>query len=1585
MRKIYAILSFLFFATSLNAQPVNSYVFVPSSGTYTGLTGATTSTATGDDGTQNVPIGFNFVFGGVTYTNAVLSTNGAIKLAVDGTTGFATSWTNNMSNVYGFPIIAALWDDNNATGGSVRFLTAGSAPNRTFSVEWVTNHLGGGGSSSTPTGTFKITLAETVNTVAIEYETIGSMASSTAAIGLNDLVSFLSVTPGTPATASPVTANNGIASNTNLTSGTTYTFFPPPPCVNPLNAGTATGPATVCTGESFTLSVTGPVSVGTGITYNWQSFDGVSWIDIPGATGITYTTSQSVTTQYRRKMTCSGTDAFSAPVTVTAAPPISSFPWTENFDALASVGATVFPPCWVKQAGDWRSANNASTGNDANARSAPNFIQTAWSTVANEFIWTPGFQLTAGTSYDFSFWYADFDVRTTWAAEVYFNSTPNSTGATQVGTPFLTVGTPSSTVYTNVKRTFVPSTSGVYYFGIRVAELTGGPWWLSFDDFRFEVTPPCAAPTGLSIANLTNTSVTLNWLASVTPPAGGYEWEVRTSGAPGSGAAGLAASGATGAGVLTANVPGLTANTQYSYYVRSACTTGSLYSAWTSAFVFRTLCNTINTFPYTETFEPASITSTCWIPTQVSGSVNWTYGAGAGNGGAITAAHGGAVNARHFGGGTGSVARLVSPALDLSGMNPAFGAQLTFWYANQNWAGDQNQLRVYYKTSAAGTWTLVPGAVYTTNVGVWTEVELLLPNSTSNDYYIAFEGTELFGWGVAVDDVTIAAAPTCPKPTAVTAVGTSPTSIVVNFTAPAGAYIVEVGPPGFTPGTTNTPGAGAVASQLGASSPITINTGLAANTTYDIYVRRICIPGVDFSLNVKTTATTLCAATNVPYLQNFETSTPPTGFPTCTSMQDVNGNSGPDANVTGGRWVTFNAPNNQTFVSPSRSMRYLYDLSVPTRGADDWFYIQGLNLTGGTSYRLKFFYKGSDGPTWIERLEVKYGTAAHNSAMANTLYTNTNIATALANPWDSAIVDFTPATTDVYYIGFHAISLPDQAFLYIDDISVRVTPLVDVGVTGITAPACPAANSGLPVTIRNYNTTTQDFANYPVTVTANITGAATTTLNTTINTGTLAPNASMTVNLPAFSYTTVGWYDITVATGSPNDPETANDAFTTSFYVNPSPATAVITPAAPAICIGDSVQLRTQFLVPPPAPVVLAPVSSGAISVAIPDASAVGNSHTMAVTGIPAGATITAMSVTINMTHTWINDIQLNLRAPNGKILNLFNRKGGFAQANITNMVISSATGLPAIPTTGAPFTGTWAPDAGAGGPNGFVSNATSFSELFSIGNGNWTLAARDYVNADIGNITSWTISITYGTPHPRVTWSPITGLFTNAATTNAYNPGSVLTADSIFAEPDVTTTYTVTTTNPVTGCTSTSTVTVTVNQLPTVNIATLPARICVSDTAVALNATPAGGNWTGIGVSGNNFLPPRTAVGTFNLTYTYTDPLGCVNRNSTTAKVEDCPERVILLRDNAVILFPNPNNGQFNIRINSVLYNKLTMHVYSSSGSLVTTQQFSGLVFNRVVPINLRHLPGGTYMVQFSYDGGPRTSEKAFKVIVGR
>lgn len=101
-------------------------------------------------------------------------------------------------------------------------------------------------------------------------------------------------------------------------------------------------------------------------------------------------------------------------------------------------------------------------------------------------------------------------------------------------------------------------------------------------------TPPsCAAPTALTAGNLTFTSATISWTASVSAPVNGYEYEVRTSGAAGSGAVGLVSSGTTSS--LNAPISGLTANTTYSFYVRSNCGSGT-FSAWSSSTFYTGHC-----------------------------------------------------------------------------------------------------------------------------------------------------------------------------------------------------------------------------------------------------------------------------------------------------------------------------------------------------------------------------------------------------------------------------------------------------------------------------------------------------------------------------------------------------------------------------------------------------------------------------------------------------------------------------------------------------------------------------------------------------------------------------------------------------------------------------------------------------------------------------------------------------------------------------------------------------------------------------------------------------------------------------------
>jgi uncharacterized protein (TIGR02145 family) len=157
----------------------------------------------------------------------------------------------------------------------------------------------------------------------------------------------------------------------------------------------------------------------------------------------------------------------------------------------------------------------------------------------------------------------------------------------------------------------------------------------------------------------------------------------------------------------------------------------------------------ISTFPWTQDFENGGNNPTCWTQEYASGLLNWTYQNG-GHSGHPTTAHGGTYNAiLYLGSQTAHVTKLVSPALNLSLLlNPV----LTFWHTQAFWSPDQDELRIYYKTSESGSWTLLE--TYTSDIPSWTQETINLPNKSSS-YYIAFEGTAKFGYGVCIDDILV--------------------------------------------------------------------------------------------------------------------------------------------------------------------------------------------------------------------------------------------------------------------------------------------------------------------------------------------------------------------------------------------------------------------------------------------------------------------------------------------------------------------------------------------------------------------------------------------------------------------------------------------------------------------------------------------------------------------------------------------------------------------------------------------------------------------------------------------------------------
>ena len=190
--------------------------------------------------------------------------------------------------------------------------------------------------------------------------------------------------------------------------------------------------------------------------------------------------------------------------------------WTENLDGLGATStgsANALLPCgWTKTHGEWATSNAAThTYNDP--RSASYYLTNAW-TATNETVYTKGFNLTAGTSYTFSFYYSG-DGYSGWTGDVIYNTQQTVAGATVMGSSFVSSATTTTAnSYTLVSRTFTPATSGTYFFGVRI-NATSAPYYLGFDDFSLvDITPTC--PTLSSPADAASgvsQLPTLSWTA----------------------------------------------------------------------------------------------------------------------------------------------------------------------------------------------------------------------------------------------------------------------------------------------------------------------------------------------------------------------------------------------------------------------------------------------------------------------------------------------------------------------------------------------------------------------------------------------------------------------------------------------------------------------------------------------------------------------------------------------------------------------------------------------------------------------------------------------------------------------------------------------------------------------------------------------------------------------------------------------------------------------------------------------------------------------------------------------------------------
>ena len=519
--------------------------------------------------------------------------------------------------------------------------------------------------------------------------------------------------------------------------------------------------------------------------------------------------------------------------------------------------------------------------------------------------------------------------------------------------------------------------------------------------------PTCAGPSNLSVIAASE-SATLTWAAAPTVPAAGYQYAVtETNTAPATGTA------TTG---LTGTVVDLGPNTTYYAWVRSDCGGGDAGS-W-RMYQFTTPCDAA-TVPYVLDFEEVTVPALpdCTTIQNAGLGNNW-----------ITD------NPEDSGFDTNALVyeyNADEPAnawFFTQGISLTAGTsyRLTYSYGVAS-ATYPEKMKVAFGSAANASAMSTQLADHPEMINATAPITHTVDFSpaTTGVYYIGFNAySDADMFDIYVDDISVNLSPSCISPSAL-AVNAASTSVTLSWPASLS------NPQGYDYAVTETDTPPATFNDTAALTAQV--TTLAPNTPYFAWVRSNCGAG-DTGEWISIAFTTPCDAVNVPYVEDFESVTEP-DLPACTTNE--NAGSGSD-------WETM-IPDESGF--DTNALVYTYDSDFD---ADAWFFTRGVNLTAGTSYRLTYTY-GAGSEFFEEKMNVYYGMQNNAAAMLTQLADHPSV----VNDEEpiTHTVDFVPATTGVYYFGFHAYSEADQYTLYVDDISVDVSPScltpLDVAVSNV--------------------------------------------------------------------------------------------------------------------------------------------------------------------------------------------------------------------------------------------------------------------------------------------------------------------------------------------------------------------------------------------------------------------------------------------------------------------------------------------------------------------------------------------------------
>ena len=621
------------------------------------------------------------------------------------------------------------------------------------------------------------------------------------------------------------------------------------------------------------LAASNPTS--TGFTLDWTDASGslyniqympateTDWANattIPGVTKPYTLNTLNHSTSYKvRVQTACGTEQseWSTPITyTTACGTITELPWTEGFEntfvTAIAPGNKTSPLCWYivdslnTPTYYWQTSTSAKSGSKSIYMYGAAAASTSTTTTYKNDDWLISPIITLTGAEKLNFWAKKSSASYKPDLLIYaLNVSQGDLNTTTPNSNFVLIGQVDTTVLSTTYAEYefnLSSLVGDYRLAFVRKKIANGSVYI--DDVKVSEIPTCLIPTALTTSNPTTTGFELGW-ADVSGslyniqymPSTQTDW----------------ANATTISGVTTKSYTFNSLNSGTIYKVRVQTDCGAKQSEWSSSINDTTLCATISTLPYTESFDNYGTGSTiyplCWSrlynATSANPYISSSYSVSSPGSMYFTAA-------------TGKNSFAITPQFDASIQISSLSARLQLRSGNAT-----SKIIVGVLSDPTDSLTFVAiDTLMPTATSVWQEFEVNFADYLGNGQYIAFKSEYNTTTNTCyIDDLTVYTTPSCERPIAISA-NSSTNSITINITP---SQITDNGWKVYYRVANS-----ANWDSINVTSNIATIPNLQPQTVYEIYAKTLCSDATYSFANNSIFAETRQVSVLTSYASNFE-------------------------------------------------------------------------------------------------------------------------------------------------------------------------------------------------------------------------------------------------------------------------------------------------------------------------------------------------------------------------------------------------------------------------------------------------------------------------------------------------------------------------------------------------------------------------------------------------------------------------------------------------------------------------------------------------------------------------------------------